>query len=446
MTKLLVRSSALLLLLSTAAAADWPQWLGPNRDTPWAETGLTEKFPKDGPPILWKREMGPGYAGPAVVGGKIYVMDRTVKPRDEKNPPPPGTIHGTERVFCLNAADGKELWKHEYDCTYVKISYSTGPRTTPVVEKDRLYTLGTMGDLKCLNIADGKPIWEKSFPKDYKAPSPAWGWSAHLLVDGDKLIALVGGEGQAVVAFDKKTGKELWKALSTQEICYSPPVIVEAGGKRQLIVWHSEAVHGLNPETGEVYWRHKHPAEGTVTRPAVSIITPKLAGDVLIVSSFYDGTLALKLAKDKPDAAVLWRTKPAKTATLLEGINAVMSSLLVKDGYFYGLNGMGHMVCQEVETGKVVWKSNDLFGGKDAFCGTVFWVEAEGRIYGMTDQGDLVILKLSPGGYEELSRAHVLEPTHAAQGRKAIWTHPAFVDKKLYVKNDKVMICVSLAK
>jgi hypothetical protein len=103
-------------------------------------------------------------------------------------------------------------------------------------------------------------------------------------------------------------------------------------------------------------------------------------------------------------------------------------------------------MCQEVETGKVVWTSSDLFGGKDAFCGTVFWVEAEGRVYGMTDQGDLVILKLSPKGYEELSRAHVLEPTHAAQGRKAVWTHPAFVDRKLYVKNDKVMICVSLAK
>src|SRR5262245_60985212 len=252
------------LFSSPLLAAEWPQWLGEKRDAVWEEKGLITKFPKDGPPVVWRKPIGEGYAGPAVTGGRIYLMDRVKTAPDPKNPQPKGTVLGAERVQCLNAADGKPIWTYSYDCPYVSVSYPTGPRTTPVVDDDRLYTLGTMGDLKCLNTSDGKPRWSKSFPKDYKAPTPAWGWSAHLLLQGDTLIALVGGDDQAVVAFDKTTGKEKWKALTTREICYSPPVVIEAGGKRQLIVWLSEAVYSLNPETGAQYWSEKHPDKGDV--------------------------------------------------------------------------------------------------------------------------------------------------------------------------------------
>jgi outer membrane protein assembly factor BamB len=435
----------LIVTIGSAAgvrADDWPQWLGPKREPVWAETGLVEKLPTGGPKVLWRHPAGAGYAGPAVAGGKVYYLDRVRK--DPTPDTPKGTLPGTERVVCRDAADGKPLWAHEYDCPYVKVGYPFGPRTTPVVEKDRLYTLGTMGDLLCLNPADGKVRWSKNFPKDYAAPAPFWGWSAHLLVDGDKLISLVGGDGQAVVAFDKATGKELWKALNTQEVGYSPPVIVEAGGKRQLIVWLSEAVYGLNPETGAVYWSEKHPADGKPQRPAVTIITPKVVGDKLVVSVFYHGSLVLDLSKEKP--AIVWRSKPEKDPNKIPGLNVIMSSILAKDGHLYGLNGMGAVVCQKLDTGEVVWTDNSLLGGKDAFCGTVFWVEAEGRVYGMTDQGDVVILKLSPKGYEEVSRAHVLEPTHAAFGRKTVWTHPSFSDRRMIVKNDKEIVCLSLAK
>jgi len=218
-------------------ATDWPQWLGPKRDAIWMEQGLLKSFPKDGPKVIWRQPISEGYAGPAVTGGRVFITDRKKAEPDSANPPPKGTIPGTERVLCLNADDGKTIWSHTYDCPYVKISYPSGPRTTPVVEGDRLYTLGTMGDLLCLNAADGKVIWSKNFIKDYRAPVPLWGWSAHLLLDGEKLFALVGGEDRAVMAFDKKTGKEFWNGLNTKEICYAPPMIAEAGGKKQLIVW-----------------------------------------------------------------------------------------------------------------------------------------------------------------------------------------------------------------
>ena len=376
------------------APEDWAQWLGPKRDAVWNEKGLASKFPKDGPNVLWRQPIGPGYAGPAVVGKHLYIMDRVPAKIDPDKPAPKGTQPGSERVLCLNIADGKTVWSHAYDCPYENVSYPTGPRTTPVIDGNRLFTLGTMGDLLCLNAADGKVVWSKNFVKDFKAPVPAWGWSAHLLLDGDLLFALVGGNSQAVMAFDKKTGTQMWKALSTKEICYSPPIITEAGGKRQLIVWLSEALYSLDPTTGAKYWEHKHPDAGEVQRPAVAIITPKRVGDKLLVSSFYHGTLCLKLDKDKPAATVAWRSKNTYPRPI-EGLNAVMTSLLVKDGHVYGIAGMGELICQKLDTGEVVRKGDEIFGDKAAFCGSVFWVDAGELVYGLTDQGDLVILKLA---------------------------------------------------
>ena len=442
--RVVVLTSAFVLFASSAVASEWPQWLGPKRDAVWEETGLVTKFPKDGPPVVWRRPIGEGYAGPAVAGGKLFVMDRVKTAPDPKNPPARGTIPGKERVHCLNAADGQTVWTHEYDCLYEKVSYPTGPRTTPVIDGERLYTLGTMGDLRCLKTADGTVAWSKNFVMDFGAPVPAWGWSAHLLLDGDTIVALVGGDGQAVVAFDKATGKEKWKALTTREICYAPPVITEAGGTRQLIVWLSEAVYSLDPASGKEYWREKHPAVGDVARPAVSIITPKRAGDRLIVSSFYHGTLCLTLDKDRPAATVAWRSKNSYPKEI-DGLNAVMTSLLVKDEHVYGIAGMGELVCQKLSDGAVVRTGNEIFGEKPAFCGSVFWVDAGEHAYGLTDQGNLVVLKLAPEKCEVVASARVLETTHAAKGRKAVWAHPAFADRRVYVKNDKEIVCVSLA-
>lgn len=435
----------IVLFAPRIPATDWPQWLGPKRDAIWMEQGLLKSFPKDGPKVIWRQPISEGYAGPAVTGGRVFITDRKKAEPDSANPPPKGTIPGTERVLCLNADDGKTIWSHTYDCPYVKISYPSGPRTTPVVEGDRLYTLGTMGDLLCLNAADGKVIWSKNFIKDYRAPVPLWGWSAHLLLDGEKLFALVGGEDRAVMAFDKKTGKEIWNGLNTKEICYAPPMIAEAGGKKQLIVWLSEAIYGLNPETGAEYWKQKHPSEGDVARPAVSIITPKQAGDKLLISSYYHGTLALTLDQDKPATTVAWRTKN-KYPKPVEGLNAVMTSLLVKDKHIYGIAGNGEFTCLKLDTGELVHSGTEIFGEKGAFCGSVFWVDAGDVVYGLTDQGNLVVLKLAPEKCEILASAHVLEPTHAAQGRKAVWAHPAFSDKRVYLKNDKEILCLSLAQ
>ena len=158
-------------------------------------------------------------------------MDRQ-RAKDEAGKPLRPTrngILGNERILCLSAADGRLLWKSDYDCPY-KISYPSGPRTTPLVRDRILYTLGAMGDLRCQDADTGKLRWSKNLGKEYKTDAPVWGWAAHLLLDGNLLYCLVGGEGSAVVAFNKDNGKVVWKALTSAEVGYSPPMIYEAGG------------------------------------------------------------------------------------------------------------------------------------------------------------------------------------------------------------------------
>jgi outer membrane protein assembly factor BamB len=453
MARHLSRPAAFLPVLLLAALAgapaawadDWPQWLGPQRDGVWRETGLVAKFPPGGPKELWRVPIGTGYSGPAVVGDRVYVMDRQ-QPHGPDGKPLRATrtgIPGSERILCLDARDGKLIWKHEYDCPY-KISFPSGPRTTPLVHQGRVYTLGAMGDLCCLDAATGAVRWAKSFGKEYKTDPPAWGWSASPLLDGDLLYCLVGGEGSAVVAFHTDTGREVWKALTTSEICYSPPMICEAGGKRQLIIWHSDSINSLDPATGKVYWTQAYPTSGEPQRPAVNIATVRCVGDRLFLSSYYHGPLMLKLDADKPAATVLWKDT-TKNLNRPEGLHSLMASPVLKDGYIYGTCANGELRCIEAATGKQLWETYAATGGKKAEYGTAFLVPQGDRNVIFNDQGDLILAELTPQGYHEIDRAHILDPVEGARGRSVVWSHPAFARRCVFARNNKEMVCLSLA-
>src|SRR5262245_220579 len=175
----LLAGLALLLAphLPSARSDDWPQWLGPKHDGIWRENGIVEKLPAGGPKIRWRTPIGEGYSGPAVAGGKVVITDRILADgtKNPKNSFGRSRVAGKERVLCLDEVSGKQLWVHEYDCPY-QVSYAAGPRTTPVIEGNRVYTLGTMGDLLCLSLAAGKVIWSKNFVRDYESPVPLWGF------------------------------------------------------------------------------------------------------------------------------------------------------------------------------------------------------------------------------------------------------------------------------
>jgi outer membrane protein assembly factor BamB len=420
--------------------------MGPKRDGVWRETGVLDVFPKDGPKVVWRQPIGPGYSGPAVVGNRVYVMDRPSAAGNRiKDAFAKAATPGTERVLCLDADTGKEVWKHEYDCPYQKLSYPSGPRCTPTVHDGKVYALGAMGHLFCLDAKDGKVIWSKELSKEYKTEHPIWGYAAHPLIDGNKLITLAGGDGSAVVALDKDTGKAIWKALSSEEVCYVPPSIVEAGGKRQLIIWLSDTLNALDPETGKVYWTAPYPEDGSPQRPATNITPPVRSGDTLFVSSFYHGALAMKLAQDKPGATIAYRGKD-KNPMKATGLHSLMSSAVAREGHVYGVGGAGEIRCVEAATGKPVWQSKKPFGDKDAVFGTIFIIPNGDRDFLFTDQGDLIIARLTPKGYEEFSRANIIKPSQTARGREVVWSHPAFAHRRVFARNDKEIVCVDLAK
>jgi outer membrane protein assembly factor BamB len=422
------------LFASKVRADDWPQWLGPQRDSIWRETGLVEKFPEGGPPMKWRAEIAGGYAGPAVADGRVFVMDYVTTGNQKPNPTSRSKLDGTERVLCFDATDGKQLWKHEYDCHY-EISYPAGPRATPAISDDKVYTLGAEGNLFCLNVATGKEIWSHDLKKEYKTKTPMWGFCSHPLIESNKLFCIVGGEGSVAVAFDKDTGKEIWRALSAKEQGYSAPMLMEAGGKKQLVIWHAESINGLDPETGKVYWTV--PIDPNY---AMSIMTPRKEGDFLFAGAIEMKAVMLKLSTDKPGAEVAWRGKKDT------GLYPVNATPFLTDGLIYGIGHEGELRAVKVETGERLWESlAAATNGKKARTATAFLVKNGDRYVLMNDAGDLILAKITPKGYEEISRANILKPTGEAFGRSVVWSHPAFANRCVFARNDKEIVCVSLA-
>jgi len=278
-----------------------------------------------------------------------------------------------------------------------------------------------------------------------------WGFAGHPLVYQNLVIALVGGKDAVAVAFDKDTGKEVWKALSAKDAGYCPPTLIDAGGVKQLVIWHAEAINGLNPATGAVYW--KFPIK---PNSQMSIMAPRQVGEYLYAGGNGGAQVALKLAKDKPDAAIAWQQDAApqgKKAGPL-GLAAINMTPFAEDGVVYGVDQPGMFRAFKAATGERLWWTFKPVLGKDeeedfkaAGTGTVFVVKNGDRYFLFADNGALIIAKLTPKGYEEVSRTQLkLDLTQRSFGRKVVWCHPAFADKCIFVRNDKEIVCYSLAK
>lgn len=420
-------------------AADWPQWMGPTRNGIWPEEGILTKFPPGGPKVLWRTKVGGGYSGPAVANGRVYLTDYITDAdiRKLSTPDRPGAIAGVERVLCFDAATGKQLWKHEYDCPY-SISYPAGPRCTPTIAGNQVYTLGAEGNLICFDAAKGTVIWQKDLRKEYNTETPIWGFTGHPLVEGNTLYCLVGGEGSLVVAFDKDTGKEKWRALSSAEPGYCPPTMIEAGGTKQLLLWDPEKINSLDPATGKLFW-------SVPLKPqySMSIMGPQKGGDILFAGGIGGAGVALTLDKTKPAAKELWR------GTKQTAVYPVNSTPIIDGQTIYGVDQTGHLRAVELQTGKRLWETLVPVVGKvkarNVDSGTAFLVKNGQRYFLFNEKGELVIAKLTPQKYEEIDRAKLLEPTGTTFGRDVVWSHPAFANKSIFARNDRELICVSLA-
>ena len=441
-----LQAIALVLVLAAggpglAAAEDWPQWRGAGRLGVWHEDGIVERFPAGGLQVDWRVPVGSGYAGPAVADGRVFVLDWREDPDSR-------TLDGTERALALDEETGAVLWTHEWATSYqiIQARYAIGPRATPTVDGDRVYVVGATGRLWCLDAATGAVVWQQDYIADYDTTVPTWGVTSAPLVDGERLIALVGGEPDAlVVAFDKRTGEELWRALDVVgEMGYAQPVIFEAGGARQLIVWHPAALVSLDPETGEAYW--EQPWEVGM---GMTIVTPVTADDYLLVSQFYNGALMMRLNQDRPDATELWRGAsrselPHQTDTL----HAVMSTPVIAGGTIYGVGSYGELRGLDAATGTRLWDTGDMTPQER--WGTAFMVRHGERYFVNNGVGDLIIARFTPQGYVEIDRTHLIDPTNEvgtsrAWIRTVNWSHPAYANRHIVHRNDREIIRASLA-
>jgi outer membrane protein assembly factor BamB len=398
-------SLALMLLAAgPAAALDWPQFRGVNRDGVSAETDLPRSLPEEGPRVVWKRAIGEGYSGISVVGDRLYTMDSD------------GT---TEYVLALEAGSGKEVWRVPAGPKLID-SMGNGPRTTPTLDGGTVYAMGSHGRLLALKAADGAKIWEVDLPQAFAAKRPTWGYSGSPLIDGDLLILEVGGtEGRGVMAFEKATGKVRWGALDG-DAAYSSPVLMTIGGIKQYVVTRradSQTV-AFRPD-GSVLWTH--PGPFSVIASALLIPPDKVyvsggddAGAVLLRIKTEGGTEGGKATVEE-----LWKTRTMK--------NHFNNAVLVGE-HLYGFDN-ATFKCLSVATGEQAWAFRGL--GK----GSLLAADGDLLIV-LSDQGTLLLVQAAPDAYTELARFQAMEG-------KA-WTAPALANGRLYLRDQDEIVALEM--
>jgi len=391
-------------------AADWPQWHGVNRDNVSTETGLLAAWPAWGPPVAWKTTgLGGGFAGVAVVAGKIYTS---------------GDFTNGAAVLALDAKTGKQLWEAPLGKAGGGSGYP-GPRATPTVDGALVYALGQHGDLVCLHASDGKEVWRKSLTGDFGGKMMSgWGYSESPLVIGNQLLCTPGGTAGSVVALSKKTGAVLWRCAElTDSAAYSSLVIAKLAGAPQVVVLTGAHVAGIDPDSGKLLW--STPREG---RTAVAP-TPVCKDDCVFVTSGYGvGCNLFKITRvDKAfQATEVYANK--------DMINHHGGVVLVGTNVYGFCDGKG-WACLDFKTGTSVWESKKL--GK----GTLLC--ADGHLYLRSESGPgtLVLIEATPTGWQETGRFD--QPDRS---NKSSWAHLVISGGKLFVRDQDVLLCYNIKK
>ncbi|HKV08807.1 MAG TPA: PQQ-binding-like beta-propeller repeat protein [Thermoanaerobaculia bacterium] len=406
--------AALLCLASfSLVSADWPQWRGPARDGISKETGLLAQWPQAGPPLAWKAAgLGKGFSSVAVTGGKIFTM---------------GDRADGQHVIALSGTDGKVLWTAKVGPVWE--DEFAGPRGTPTVDGDRVYAIGTEGDLVALEAATGKVVWHKHMERDLGGRvMSVWKWSESPLVDGDRLIVTPGLSDSLMVALDKKTGKEIWRAKAAQSLGpkgkdgagYSSVVISNGGGVKQYVQLTGRGLIGVRAEDGKLLWNYN-----PVANDVANIPTPVVQGDYVFSSTGYQtGSALLKLAKagDGVTAQEVYFL-PARSFQNHHG-----GFVLIGD-HIYGGHGhnKGFPVCLELSTGKLVW-GGDGSNVQAPGTGSAAVTAADGHLYFRYQNGKMALIEATPQGYKQTGLFDI--PNVNAPS----WSHPVVAGGKLYLR------------
>lgn len=404
----MLRTLPFLLLTAALALADWPQWRGPARDGTLVGEKLPDTLPEK-PVQKWRQPLGGGYGGIAVTSGRVYVMDRQKAPKE------------VERVLCYAASDGKLLWTHAYPVAYGKLDYGNGPRTTPTVHDGRVYAYGALAHLHCLDAATGKVLWQVDGVADLKSRIPTWGHACSPLIDGERVLVQMGAPAACLMAFDRKTGKEVWRGLNDPP-GYASPTILKTATFRRLLYWTPENVVGLDPDTGRVCWKVPFP----ITY-GVSIGDIVWEGRIILASNYWSGSKALKLDAKGDNPELVWESK---------ALSLLMSTPLVRDGKVYAIDRFAGLKCLELTTGKVLWEGERVTErGNNPHASLI---GSGSRVLLFNDRGELILGELQPEGFKKLGTASILP------GKP--WAHHAYSAGRVYVRSDAEIVCVEVGR
>ncbi len=403
--------SLFLVVAGLALAADWPQWRGPNRDGVSTETGLLKEWPKDGPKLLWQlKDVGEGYSTPSVVGGRLYLISNTGM--------------DNEYVEALDVANGQKVWSTKIGKVGPnQMMNYPGSRSTPTVDGDAIYALGSDGDLVCLETNSGVVRWHKSLRTDFEGKPGSWAYAESPLIDGDALICSPGGKDATMVALNKNSGQVIWKAVvpTGDAAAYASPIVVNGASRKQYVTFMAKGLIGVDAQTGKFLWRYDQTGKGPANIP-----TP-VAHDGMVYSAAAKtggGLVRLKPSADGVDAEQVYfeRNLPFN----------IGGAVLVGD-FMYGTAGTG-LVCAEFATGKIKWQDKTL--GAGAVC------YADNRIYVHCESGKVALVEATPDGFKEKGCFTPSDlPKRPRGAMEKAWSYPVVANGKLYIRDLEMLWC-----
>jgi outer membrane protein assembly factor BamB len=403
------------LLTLCAQADDWPQWRGPERSGVSKENGLLKAWPKDGPKLLWKNDkLDGGYTSPSVVGDRVYLMTST---KDQ------------ESAVALDAKDGKPVWTTRVG----KVGANRGPqypgaRSTPTVDGDRVYVLGSDGDLACLERDSGKVLWSKNLQKDFDGKCGAWAYAESVLIDGDLLVCTPGGAKATLVALKKKDGETSWKCAvpGGDEAGYASAIAVDVGGVRQYVQFLAKELVGVEAKSGKFLWSYTKTFDSAATIP-----TPVFHEDCVFTSTWRNGSGLNRIKVDK-DAVTTEQVYYNKTM-----LNSIGGAVRVGD-YLYSTDGKGELVCMDFKTGDVKWHSACVGPASIGCADGMLYVRGHGgNGFGPSGPSWVALVEATPDGYKETGRFE--QPDHSKS--KPAWPHPVVANGRLYLFDQGVLLC-----
>ncbi len=388
-----------LCILLPLAAADWPQWRGPERDGISSETDLLAEWPAGGPPLVWKATgLGDGYASVAVAGGRVYTQ---------------GQFGSRQAVMALDEATGEKLWETNNGGSYSN-RRGSGPRGTPTVNDGTVYALGSNGALIALDPAQGKQLWTTNLLERFNARNINWGLSESPLIDGGRIIVNAGGGGASVVSLDRANGNVIWKSQS-DEAGYSSAVVTEFGGVRFYVVLTGEAAIGVREDDGKLLWRYDR-----VSNSTANVATPIVHdGHVFVSSDYGTGCALLKfVATDGGvDVEEVYFNRDMR--------NHYSTAVLIGD-HLYGYSSRT-LTCMDFKTGKVAWKDRSVGKGQV--------IANREQLYLLSEDGVVGLAEATPEGYREKSRFSI------GRGDYPTWTLPVIANGRLYLRDQDTLYC-----